>query len=185
MKRIYFFATPADASALLRLFESASPIKYVKYGQSETPNPPIYLSSASIPSLGIATEATGSTSIAYLVSLHDSMNNMERFTDAAGRTRWLIDNGNNDSSTILTMAGLWGADILLPGNMCTLHDTKPAQQLMRGFSSALKKTGFVKVDMWWVGPEALAMLRAGKRLATAAVESPSDYDVPTPDSLRS
>jgi hypothetical protein len=184
MKRVYFFSTPADAAPLLSAFETGAPVKYVKYGQSATPNPPIHLNSSQIPSLGLATETTGSSSISYLVSSQESIQNMERFVDSAGQTRWLIDNGNNDGSVILTLAGLWGRDILLPGNMSTLHETKPAQQLMRRFLSALKKSGFVKIDMWWVGPDALEMLRGGKRLATAAVESPPDYDLPLPDELR-
>ena len=184
MKRQYFFATPLDAATLLRHFESPPPIKFVKYGQSETPNPPIYLASSQIPSLGIATETTGSSCVAYLVSVQERVNSIERFVDSTGRTRWMVDNGNNDDTVVLTMAGLWGRDILLPGNMSTLHETKPAQQLMRRFMSALKKSGFVKVNMWWVGPEALAMLKAGKRLATAAVESPPEYDLPFTDELR-
>ena len=184
MKRVYFFSTPQDISRTLEAFEACDPVKFVAYGQSETPNPPIYLTSGQIPSLGLATASTGSHSSTYLVSLQNSVNNIEKFINSDGQTRWIIENGNNEEAVVFTAAGAWDDDILLAGNMSTLHDSSQAQKLMRSFHSALKKSGCTKIDMWWVGPEALRMLKAGKRLATAAVESPVEYNLPLPDELR-
>jgi hypothetical protein len=184
MKRIYFFVTPKDADHLLRKFDDIEPVKYVECGQFEHPNPPIYLNAGYIPNLGIASVSTGSQSTSYLISLQNTKSNIERFIDSTGKTRWMVYNGNNEESVIITVAGLWNSSMLLSGNMSTLHDTNEAQQLMRRFQSVVKKSNFVKVDMWWVGPEAFEMLRSGSRLATAAAESPPEYNLPLPEELR-
>ena len=50
--------------------------------------------------------------------------------------------------------------------MSTLHETSVAQQLMRWFLSAPKQEGFASVERWWLGRDALALLRSGRRLST-------------------
>jgi hypothetical protein len=52
---------------------------------------------------------------------------------------------------------------------------------MNVFSAALKAEGFDKVDQWWVGREAMKMLKRGERLSTAAVQSPPAFDLKLPD----
>lgn len=84
---------------------------------------------------------------------------------------------------MLGMAGKW-KDMLLPGSMGTMHETAPAQQLMKWFLAALKAEGFTKVDIYWVGKEALEMLKAGKRLSTTAEQSPPEFDLKLPDKLK-
>jgi hypothetical protein len=184
MKRIYFFATPKDAAELLRKYDEIEPLKYVECGQFENPNPPIYLEGRQIPNLGISSTSTGSQSTSYLVSSQSTKSNIERFMDSLGNTRWMVHNGNNEDSVILTTSGIWNNSILLAGNMSTLHETSQAQQLMRRFQSVLKKSDFIKIDMWWVGSEALERLRSGWRLATAAAESPPEYNLLLPEELR-
>ena len=65
--------------------------------------------------------------------------------------------------------------------MATLHENSVAQQLMKWFLSALKQKEFTKVREWWLGPEALEMLRAGRRLTTTAEQSPPEYDLELPE----
>ncbi|CAA9489481.1 MAG: hypothetical protein AVDCRST_MAG91-464, partial [uncultured Sphingomonadaceae bacterium] len=94
---------------------------------------------------------------------------------------WTLDNSDNEESVILTMAGIWEDETLLPGLMDTLHQTPVAQQLMKWFLTALKKESFTKIESWWVGKEAMEMLRAGKRLTTTAVQSPPEFDLKLPE----
>ena len=95
----------------------------------------------------------------------------------------MIGNGDNEDAVMLTLAGLWITGTLLPGNMSTMHTTAVAQRLMRWFLSALQQEGFTKVDLWWLGQQALEMLRAGKRLTTTAEQSPPEFDLRLPDEL--
>lgn len=178
MKRIHFFATPADVVPVLERFEANAPLKFVVADNLTTPNPTTYLTASEIPEPGVSTHETGALSRQLLVSARDAKTHLRTFVGDRGEKRWMTDNGFNEETVALTLAGRWGEDILLPGNMSTLHDTAAAQQLMKGFRAALKGEGFVQVNRaWWLGREAMEMLRAGKRLATAAVQSPPDYDL--------
>lgn len=180
MKRIFFFATPTDIVPVLRKFESSEPLKFVEMGNLTTPNREIYLESADIPEPGVSTHETGASSKAYMVSLRDAKNNMHAFVGRKGEKRWSLDNSDNADTVVLTLAGLWKTGTLLPGNMSTLHETPPAQQLMKGFLGALKQEGFTKIEDWWLGREALGMLKAGRRLTTTAEQSPPQFDLKAP-----
>ena len=178
MKRIFFFATPADIVPVLKRFEGNAPLKFVDMEDVTTPNRSIYLESSDIPKPGIATRETGSQSHSYLVSHRDTKNILRPYTTRKGEKRWSLDNGGNEETVILTMAGKW-KDMMLPGIMNTLHGTPVAQQLMKWFLAALKAEGFTKVDMYWMGAEALEMWKAGKRLSQAE-QSPPEFDLQLP-----
>ena len=118
-----------------------------------------------------------------MVSNRDTKNNVHTFVGQNGEKRWTLDNCDNEETVILTMAGLWRGEMLLPGLLATLHETPVAQQLMKWFLAALKVEKFTKVDGWWLGKEALEMLKAGKRLSTTAEQSPPDFDLKLPEKL--
>lgn len=181
MKQIHFFAMPSDIERVLRCFESNTPLKFVEMGTLSTPNRAIYLESSQIPNFGIATHETGSLSKGYMVSFQDTKNHMNVSTLKNGEKRWNLFNADNEETVTLGMAGLWKTGTLLPGSMATLHETLVAQKLMKWFLSALKQEGFTKVREWWIGPEALEMLRAGRRLTTTAEQSPPEYDLKLPE----
>jgi hypothetical protein len=180
MKRVYFFSTPGDAAKLLSAFDRVLPVQYVSHGTLQLPAPKVYTCSDQIPSLGTSSAETGSQSDQYLVLLRDSAFKAENFRDAEGIERLAIYSGSNEGSAVLTVAGQWGSDVLLAGNFSTMHDDADSKKLLRSFAATIKKVGFVKVSMWWVGPEAFGMLKAGKRLGTLAVQSPPEYDLPLP-----
>jgi len=181
MKQILFFATPSDIKRVLHRFEANAPLKFVEMGTLSTPNRAIYLESSQIPDPGIATHETGSLSKGYMVSYRDTKNHMKVSTLKNGEKRWNLFNADNEEAVILGMGGFWKTGTLLPGNMATLHQTPVAQQLMNWFLAALKQEGFTKVREWWLGPEALEMLRAGRRLTTTAEQSPPEYDLKMPE----
>ena len=184
MKYIFFFATPSDIAPVLRRFEADGPLKYVDPTIMTTPNRAIYLSSREIPNPGISTSESGNGSKDYIVSYQDTKNHLHSFVDNGGQRRWMVSNGDNPETVVLTLAGLWKTGTLLPGNMSTLHQSGVAQQIMRRFLSALKAEGFKQVDNYWLGPESLAMLRAGKRLAKNGEQSPPEFDLQLPESAR-
>ncbi|MDH7973310.1 hypothetical protein QH494_14060 [Sphingomonas sp. AR_OL41] len=184
MKRILFFATPADISPVLQHFEANAPLKFVEMGTLTTPNRAIYLESALIPNPGIATHETGSLSRGYMVSYQGTKNHMDSSVTRKGERRWNLFNSDNEETVILSLAGFWKTGTLLPGIMDTLHQTPAAQQLMKWFLAALKQEGFTKIDLWWLGREALEMLKAGKRLTKTAEQSPPEFDLKLPASIQ-
>jgi hypothetical protein len=181
MKQLFFFATPADIVPVLRRLEANSPLKFVEIGTLATPNRAIYLESAEIPNPGVATHETGSLSQAYMVSYRDTKNHMQVSVTKKGGKRWNLFGADNEEAVSLNMAGLWKTGTLLPGNVATVHENPVAQQLMKWFLSAFKEEGFTKVKNWWLGKEALEMLKAGKRLTTTAEQSPPEFDLKLPE----
>ena len=184
LKRIFFFATPGDIVPLLARFEANAPLKFAELGNFATPERAIYLSPSELPDPGIATNETGAASRSYLVLHRGAKLHECEFLGKRGEKRWSLDNGGNDKSTVLTMGGLWRTGTLLPGLMDTLHATPAAQQLMLWFRSALRQEDFTRVQSWWLGREALALLRAGRRLTTTAEQSPPEFDLKLPDELK-
>lgn len=183
MKRTFFFATPADIVPVLRRFEANAPLKFVEMGNLTTPDRAIYLTSSELPNPGISTHESGGGSAAFMVSHRDTKNHMNAFHGIKGERRWTLDNCDNEETVILRLAGLWN-DMMLPGLMDTLHTKNDvAQQLMKWFLSSLRQEGFTKVESWWLGREALAMLKAGKRLSTTAEQSPAQFDLKLPPAL--
>jgi hypothetical protein len=182
VKYIFFFSAPSDIRPVLARFEANAPLKFVEMGTLATPDRKIYLEASKIPDPGISTHETGSLSKGYMVSHRDTMNHMERSEiKKTGEIRWNLFNADNEESVILGMAGLWKTGTLLPGSMATLHQTPVAQQLMKWFLLALKQEEFTKIRQWWVGREALQMLKDGRRLSTTAEQSPPDFDLTWPD----
>jgi hypothetical protein len=177
MKQIFFFATPADILPVLRRLELNAPLKFVEIGTLLTPNRAIYLQSSEIPNPGVATHETGSQSQAYMVSYRNTKNDMRVSVTKNGEKRWNLFGADNEEAVSLNMAGLWKTGTLLPGNIAALHKSPAAQQLMKWFLSSLKQEGFTKVRSWWLGKEALEMLKAGKRLTTTAQQSPPEFDL--------
>ena len=176
MKNIYFFATPQDISEVLVRFENKAPLKYIDTGTRHTSERHTFLSSEDIPNLGKSSHETGSLSSGYLVSLRDTPNASRISVTASGDRRWNLYNGDNPGTVALTPAGLW-REMLLAGNMGTVHDDSDAQNLMRWFQSALKAERFSKTGRFWVGKEAFSMLQSGCRLSTTAEQSPPDFDL--------
>jgi hypothetical protein len=183
VKRIHFFATPSDIVPVLLRFGSNTPLKFVELGNLTTPDRATYLDASDIPGPGVSTHETASCSTAYMVSLRDAKNHMRKFIGRNGEHRWTLDNGDNEETVILTMAGLWGTDTLLPGLMATVHQSAVAQQLMRQFLAALNQEGFYKIESWWLGSQAMEMLKSCKRLTTTAVQSPPEFDLRMPQEL--
>ncbi|MBF2715069.1 hypothetical protein [Agrobacterium vitis] len=180
MKQIFFFATPADIKPVIYALEMDKDLGFVRVGIHDRPDPPI-VSSSEISQPGIATNETASGSISYLIVPRGAHLQTREYineeSSRPGTKEWSVYNGFNEESVEVTLAGLWKEGTLLPGSVKTMHTTKWAQAIMRNFQSELKKEDFKKVQSWWLGREALQMLRTGKRLSVTAVQSPPEYDL--------
>ncbi|MFC2250028.1 hypothetical protein ACETRX_10420 [Labrys portucalensis] len=180
MKQVLFFSTQSDISPVITSLEKDSGVIFVRSGHYDIMDPPV-LSSKDLSNVGIATSETASTSISYLIMPSNSKIISREYISedpmTFGRKQWSVYNGFNEDSVEMTLAGIWEGKVLLPGSVKTMHNTPFAQMVIRKFASLLKQAQFKKIQSWWLGPEALQMLRAGKRLSTTAVQSPPDYDL--------
>jgi hypothetical protein len=180
MRRIHFFATKGDIEPVLQLFEAGGRMRFALNVNSTRPPGADYLSVSEIPNVGFSSHRSGVGSDQYIVSALDSPISPRKFQGASGETRYAYDHSNWPGSVVVGFGGLWLGETLLPGIVDTLHDTPEAQALMKRFLKSLKQESFKKVDIYWIGREAMEMLKSGKRLATAAHESPPEYDLTLP-----
>ena len=175
MKQIHFYALKEDLLPVLEAVERGGPLKYVRMGQSSTPNYESFAHGAGIPNLGNASSDSASSGQSFLVAGRDVPVNV-RAINAAGVERYAIDQLVNPDTVTLTPGGIWGEDVVLSGRVATVSNSAPAQELMKRFNSAFKEH-FSKVKAFSVGPKAFALLSAGKRL-TSSAQSPREYDLP-------
>ncbi|MBB2753977.1 UNVERIFIED_ORG: hypothetical protein GGI57_004709 [Rhizobium aethiopicum] len=180
MKQILFFATPNDIRPVISALDTTNKIAFARVGSYDVKDPPM-ISGPEIPNPGFATNETASGSVSYLAVPAGSRLNVHPYTsedsNTFGKKMWSVYSGFNDESVELTLAGIWEDGTLLPGSVKAMHNNEFSKKIMRDFQSSLKKARFEKAQSWWLGTEAVEMLRAGKRLSTTAVQSPPEYDL--------
>jgi hypothetical protein len=175
MRHIQFFAVKEDILPVLEIVERDGPLQYVRTGNRLKPDFEKFSRGADIPSLGVADQETGSVCKSFMVAKATVLITVREFDGSNGIKRYLMDQLINPDTVTITPAGMWGEDILLQGVVGTASDTKASQDLMKKFNSAFKKS-YTKVQMRFVGPLAMAMLKAGKRL-TIAKQSPPEFNL--------
>ena len=92
-----------------------------------------------------------------------------------GRDRWSVDQLANPDSTVLRHGGLFKENVLLAGEVRTAFKTAVALRLQRAFDAAIREH-FVKIQAFYVGAAAEALLDSGCRL-TAADQCPPEFDL--------
>lgn len=162
--QIAFYATPADIRPLLKFVEAEGALVYVEAGNRAEPTFRTFERAAEIPNLGVADEWSGIECAAYLVAVASRGVQVRTPTGDDGATRHVVDELGNPDALTMRAAGRWGADLVLAGSVGSASGSDDAERLMKRFRAGFKKAGFETVKRYRVGPEALAMLKAGGRL---------------------
>ena len=175
MKQINFFALKEDILPVLKEFETPGPVKYIAIGIIHSPTYSSYSRGIDIPDLGSASNASAVNCVSFLVGAADTEINVRSLSPIDGKSRFAIDQLKNPETITFSPGGLWNNDILLHGRVATASQSKASQTLMKRFETALKKT-FIKVKAFRVGPQALMLLKNGRRL-TISAQSPQEFDL--------
>jgi hypothetical protein len=175
MTRISFFATKNDLLLALCDLEAKRKIKYTRAGRIEGPEPQVWETGANLPGLGRAAGDQAVDCDSFLILDGASVVAVVSQETRNGDDRYDLEQAQNPDSVIVYVGGEWVDGSLISGGAATNSETPLSQSLMRAIHSGIKKH-FSRVQAFWVGPEALASLRAGKRL-TYAVQSPPEYDL--------
>lgn len=174
MKQTIFFATREDILPVLKDFETAGSVKYIPMGTDISPSYSTFTQGACIPNLGRASHASAINCESFLVCNAECEINL-RSLSSNGKVRFAIDQLKNPDTIVFSPGGEWNKEILLHGRLSTASQSKMSQALMRKFHKALRKT-FVKIKAFYVGPQALSLLKGGKRL-TISAQSPREFDL--------
>jgi hypothetical protein len=180
MRTIHFFALRDDLLPVLKLVESKGPLKYTPtgnfLGSDVEQGIRVFHTAEEIPNLGKARADSSGACQHFLVCEAETPINL-RIVGKDGE-RVCVDQLANPDSVTCNPGGIWNEDVVLSGSIGTASDSEVSQALMKRFHAAMKKT-FTKVKGYHIGPKALTLLEAGKRL-TDAVQSPPKFDLIPP-----
>jgi hypothetical protein len=190
----YFYATRNDLLTVANRVESEHPIKYVRFGHTTTLPPDSFARIVTIPGLGIASHPSAVGCCKYLVCNVDTVikprelktlteadvaesiiANKESLKPLIGVNRYAIDQLMNPDTISFAAGGIWKDEILLHGGIGTASQTEVSLSHFKRFQAALRKS-FTKVRAFYVGPEALDLLKSGMRL-TISAQSPREFDL--------
>ena len=179
-----FFATRADLEPGIRKIEADIPLKYIAHGWHLTPEPEAFLSALEIPEFGQAVDVSyefGDRRIfkrdfysgaqKYLVGFQEAKIGAKFVPQESGRIRYDAETGIDNPQAFWFQPGGMAGDAALVGG-CIVEATLDPDtvKLFQKFRRTVLK-GFVKLpdyyyENWYVGPEALDLLKQGVRLTT-------------------
>lgn len=172
----HFFATADDLLPVLGRVDSKRSLTYTLTGLLESPILTAVAKGNDIPTL--REKATVSDAIAcpsYLVTPADASVKVRKVPQNNGGMRYAVDQLINPDSVALSHGGFFGPGILLYGRIGTVSESAIAKALFRAYGNAIAKE-FVRIKAFWVGPQAVELLRQGCRL-TAGAQCPKEYDL--------
>jgi hypothetical protein len=172
----FFFATADDLLPVLLSVEAKRAVVYTPFKHIHEPRVDQYRTARDLPTLFRPQpyeSAVGGP--AYLVTEAGTEVVLRQLPRFEGKDRWSVDQLANPDSTVLRHGGLYKEKILLHGEVRTAYKTKVAQRLQRAFDAVIRKH-FVKIQAFYVGPAAEAMLDSGCRL-TPAEQCPREIDL--------
>ena len=175
MRQILFYATKDDLLPVIDQVESKGLVTYIRMEHYPDRVYESYSRGKEIPNLGEAACDSAVNCTSFLVCREGEAIRLRPITLNTGVKIFAVDQLVNPDTVTFTPAGFWKQEVLLYGRVATVSDSKPAQELMKRFHTAIKKM-FRKLKAHHVGPEAESHLNSGKRL-TIAVQSPREFDL--------
>jgi hypothetical protein len=164
-----FFATGSDFLPVLEQVERKHPVTYLAAG---------LFASAELArvELGVLlTGINGGSDVGYLVTPEMVEVHVRPVPQCKGGILYAVDAVANPASITLRPGCMVGANVLLAGTVGTDSTNGQSAALHRAFVGAIGKH-FKRVQSYWVGPAALALLSQGARL-TPSVKAPREYDL--------
>lgn len=180
MGQFQFFAMREDLLPLLEKVESKGPLRYMRMDRYMEPKFEVFVRGSDIPNLGIANCESAIGCDQYLVYEPDVLIKPEVVNESSGIQSYRINQLNNPNTITFSPGGLWKGEIALYGRAVTVSASysESAKRLLRRFQAAIRKS-FVKIKAYYVAPNALELLKAGKRF-TIAEQSPREFDLTLP-----
>jgi hypothetical protein len=170
-----FFATKADLESVLRAVESVRPLQFVVVGVFDSADVQSKHSLLGTPSIGTVRFADASNETRYLVAHRDLPIEIRTVPQRAGGVKFAIDQQANPQTIGFQPSGEFGEKCLIAGQVGTVSDHRNSLDLFREFSREFQRQ-FTKIKSYYVGKDALELLKKGWRL-TSNAKSPPLYDL--------
>lgn len=167
----HFFATADDLLPIFNAVERRNRLVYTLMGLHESPELSAYHAGRDIATLRDVRHAPNtSVGPAYLVTLVGAHVVVRIVPQRNGSIRHAVDQLLNPDSITFEHGGFLSPEILLNGRVGTVSDSAVAKKLCRAFYAAIAKE-FIRVNAFWVGPQAHDLLLKGCRLTMGADSS--------------
>jgi len=177
-RSIYFFATKRDIEPLLVAIESKHEIKYVRAGNSDSPEVVTLSSGLQIPNLGIAESGDWNHNQWWLLMKPSATVQTRTISLRRGGTRYAIDQRLNPNSIAFEPGGIFQDNVVIGGTAGTISDEPVSRELINLFTRETRRQ-FTRIRSFFVGPEAEKLLDKGYRLTTDT-RSTQEYDLARP-----
>ncbi len=172
-KLLPIYVTTGDLAILLSAAESKMAMAFYDAGLVEKSTADKSLTSDEVVR---ACAASGKEHRHFLVVLAGTKINVEEIPRRKGGIHYSVgDQRLNPNSITLHPGEMINPTMLLKGQIGTISDTPESLALHATFAKVLRKQ-FIKVQSYWVGPEAVQLLDNGGRLAITE-KSPPEYDL--------
>lgn len=174
-KRIQIFATKLDIVPLLWEIEEERPLQFVLSGISYSPDIEAMQSLADMPMLGNAEVGASIQLPSYLTADREALIKVRPIPQREGGTQYAVDQMANPQTIVFRPGGIYQGEILLAGAMGTISADVKSSEIFKLFTKVIRSQ-FTKIKSFYVGNDAMQLLRAGWRL-TVNAQSPALYDL--------
>lgn len=170
----FIFATRSDYEPGIRKIESEVKIKYIAAGWHSSPDYEVFTSAMDIPRFGLAHQPYFSGNQEYLVSPMETEIVARPIPQNSGGILYCIDPLQNPNAFGFKPAGRFDELTLVGGSIIANSFVPEVRKLCFKFGRVLIH-GFRKIKddrgyEWYVGPEALTLLKQKVRLVTTTWE---------------
>ncbi|HEX8171500.1 MAG TPA: hypothetical protein VF824_13255 [Thermoanaerobaculia bacterium] len=173
-QQLMFAADTADIRAAMEAVTARQPLLFTRTGLFDT-NTFERQAYAELQNVGVAASGDANFEPSYLVTEPDTIIVVRSVPQRRGGTKYAIDQAANRDSVLIQFGGRNSADVIILGRIGTISDTARSKALYNLFAKEIRGR-FTKVGMFYVGPDAMAAMRAGQRV-TDNVRRSAEYDL--------
>ena len=170
-RSIHFFAAEGDLAPVFDAVESTSALQYVWASMCDTSDVLRLRTYQEIPRIGIASSGDSNSEPFWLVADTAVTISVEAIPQKQGGTRYVADQWMNPQTVVLTLGGVFKDIAVIPGEVSTCTTDPDSRRLLERFRKEIPKR-FVRIQSYWVGPQAEKFLNDGYRLTTALTDPP-------------
>ena len=170
--RVLFYATLEDYRAVFSPIDDASNSQYVASYQRHAPVLLNYSGILDLPNLGTSASGGPGGGGRYLLLDRSTDLKLEEKRLYDGSLRWVIPFRRQ---VVLSPSALFEGHTMIAGELSFLSEEKQVEWRFRQYSDKIRKH-FNKIDMYWLGPDAMRLYKGGTRF-THEVQLPSEHDL--------
>jgi hypothetical protein len=174
MKSTYFYFTPEDWRLIVES-ELLKEYYYYLTGVFSSKTVTKYSLLSEIPSLGISQHGENVQEDSYLIMKKSDELKIREIKLRTGQIHYAIDQLVNPNSVILRPCGLFNGNVMIFGEIGTVHKTKISNEICNSISILIKKYS-IKIQTFYLGQNAMELFTKGIRF-TGNVKSQENYNL--------